>query len=285
MNNSIDLHLHSTSSDGIYKPAELVKIAAAAEIAVIAIADHDSVDGINEAIYAAAEFGITVIPTVELSVAYEKFHDVHLLGYWINHTDPDFVRMLALFRQTRESRGLKVIEKINMKLASEGREPIEIGQVMALAEGALGRPHIARILIEKGYSATMQDAFSNYLQPCNVPKEYLPFDDAVREIIRIGGVPVLAHPQSLTRNREELAGIIREMSRKGLGGIEAYNTMGFEGDAEFLRHLADSLGLAVTGGSDFHGSEEGLFMGKGRGNLHISSEILDALDKKRPARL
>ena len=172
-----------------------------------------------------------------------------------------------------------------MKLESEGRKPIEIGEVMALAEGALGRPHIARILIEKGYCATMQDAFTNYLQPCNVPKEYLPFDDAVREIIRIGGVPVLAHPQSISRNREELTAIIRDMSQKGLGGIEAFNTMGFEGDTEFLRHLADSLGLAVTGGSDFHGSEEGLLMGKGRGNLHITSEILDTLDKKRPARL
>lgn len=285
MNNSIDLHLHSTSSDGIYKPAELVKIAAEAEIAVIAIADHDSVDGINEAISTAAEFGITVIPAVELSVEYDTYHDVHLLGYWINHTDPVFVRMLTLFRQTRESRGLKVIDKINVKLDSEGKKPIEISQVLALAEGALGRPHIARILIEKGYSVNMQDAFTNYLQPCNVPKEYLPFDDAVREIIRIGGVPVLAHPQSITRNREELAKIIRQMSQKGLGGIEAFNTMGFEGDAEFLHHLADSLGLAVTGGSDFHGTEEGLFMGKGRGNLHITSETLDTLDKKRPAKL
>lgn len=285
MNKSIDLHLHSTSSDGIYKPAELVKIAADAAISVIAIADHDSVDAINEAMSAAAESGITVIPAVELSVEYEKYHDVHLLGYWINHTDPEFVAMLSLFRQTRESRGLKIIEKINMQLAAESKMPIEVSEVMALAEGALGRPHIARILIEKGYSATMQDAFTNYLQPCNVPKEYLPFDDAVREIIRIGGVPVLAHPQSITRNREELTAIIREMSRKGLGGLEAFNTMGFDGDAEFLRHLADSLGLAVTGGSDFHGSEEGLFMGKGRGNLHVTSELLAGLNKKRPARL
>jgi len=285
MHNSIDLHLHSTSSDGIYNSSDLVKIAAESQIAVIAIADHDSVDGIDEAISAAAEFGITVIPAVELSVEYAKHHDVHILGYWINHTDPSFVKMLSLFRQTRESRGVKVIDKINVKLESEGRKPIGIGEVMALAEGALGRPHIARILIEKGYCATMQDAFTNYLQPCNVPKEYLPFDDAVREIIRIGGVPVLAHPQSISRNREELTAIIRDMSQKGLGGIEAFNTMGFEGDTEFLRHLADSLGLAVTGGSDFHGSEEGLLMGKGRGNLLITSEILDTLYKKRPARL
>jgi predicted metal-dependent phosphoesterase TrpH len=285
MNTSIDLHLHSKSSDGIFTPSELVKIAADSLITAIAIADHDSVDGIDEAISAAATFGITVVPAVELSVEYVKYHDVHILGYWIDHTDPAFVKMLSMFCKTRESRGLKVIEKINLKLASEGRTAIGSNEVMALADGALGRPHIARILIEKGYCTNMQDAFTNYLSPCNFPKEYLPFDDAIREIIRIGGVPVLAHPQSITRNREELAKIIRDMSQKGLGGIEAFNTMGFEGDEGFLRQLADSFGLAVTGGSDFHGTEEGLFMGKGRGNLHITREILEALYKKRPARL
>jgi len=284
MSNTVDLHIHSNASDGIFKPAELVKIAADSQITVIAIADHDSVAGIDEAISTAAEFGITVIPAVELSVEYEKYHDVHLLGYWIDHTDPLFVNMLSLFRKTRESRGLKIIAKINLKLESEGKAPIESREVMALAEGALGRPHIARILLEKGYCATMQDAFTNYLQPCNVPKEYLPFDDAVREIVRIGGVPVLAHPQGITRSREQLLMIIRDMSQRGLGGIEAFNTMGFEGDEGFLQHLANSLGLAVTGGSDFHGTEEGLLMGKGRGNLQVTTEILAALDKKRPAR-
>jgi len=285
MNNTVDLHIHSTSSDGIFTPSELVKIAAEAHLAVIAIADHDSVDGIDEAIAAAVPFNITVIPAVELSVEYENYHDVHLLGYWIDHTDPAFVSMLALFRKKRESRGLQVIEKINLKLAAEGRPPIESTEVMALAEGALGRPHIARILIDKGYAPSMQDAFTNYLTPCNVPKEYFPFEDAVKEIIRIGGVPVLAHPQSMSRSREELAKIIWDMSQKGLGGMEAFSTMGFDGDEGFLRQLAYSLGLAVTGGSDFHGTEEGLVMGKGRGNLHITTGILEALDKKRPARL
>lgn len=285
MNSTIDLHLHSLASDGIFKPAELVKIAAEAQIKVIALADHDSVDGIDEAVSTAKEFGISVIPAVELSVQYESYHDVHILGYWINHTDPAFVKMLSSFRKTRESRGLKVIEKINQKLATERRPPIEAQEVMALAEGSLGRPHIARVLLEKGYCISMQDAFTKYLQPCNVPKEYLPFDDAVREILRIGGVPVLAHPQSITRSREELLQIITDMSRRGLGGIEAFNTMGFDGDESFLQHLAGSLGLAVTGGSDFHGTEDDLFMGKGRGNLHITAEILATLDKKRPARL
>jgi len=277
----VDMHIHSTSSDGIFKPSELVKMAADLQISVISIADHDSVAGIDEAIAAAGNLGVTVIPGVELSVEYGKYHDVHILGYWINHADPAFLTLLELFQERRESRGLQVIDKINLKLATEGKASIKSSEVMALAEGALGRPHIARILIEKGYAANMQDAFTHYLQPCNVPKEYLPFDKAVNEIRRIGGVPILAHPQSLTRNREELVKIISDMSAKGLGGIEAQNTMGIEGDDYFLRNLAESLGLAVTGGSDFHGTEEGLCMGKGRGNLHVTDTILATLEQKR----
>lgn len=281
MKQFIDLHLHSIASDGIFSPSEVVRLARAAGLSAIALADHDSVDGIDEAADAAKEYGIRVIPAVELSVAYGTYHDVHLLGYWINHKDSSFCRMLQSFRETRESRGLKVIERINSKLADEGRNPITNAEVIALASGALGRPHIARVLMEKGYVSTMQDAFDNYLVPCNVPKEYLPFETAVAEVKRIGGVPVLAHPQSLSRNKEELRKIIADMSGKGLEGIEVYNTMGFDGDEPVLQRLADALGLAATGGSDFHGGEEGLQIGIGRGNLKIPAELLEKLEGKR----
>jgi predicted metal-dependent phosphoesterase TrpH len=273
----VDLHIHSTSSDGIYKPAELVKIAAAADISIMAIADHDSIGGINEALQAAATAGITVIPAVELSVEYEKFHDVHILGYFIDHNDRQFNEKLQLFRERRETRGLQVIENINRKLQSEGKRAVNRDEIMALAEGSLGRPHIARILIENGLSANMQDAFTNYLLPCNVPKEYFAFAAALAEIHRIGGIAVLAHPQSITRDRAELVSIITDMAEKGLDGIEAFNTMGFDGDESFLQKLAASLNLMVTGGSDFHGSEEGLVMGRGRGNLHLHEKLLPVI--------
>src|SRR6185369_15828029 len=281
MKHYIDLHVHSKASDGIFAPSELVAMAQTAGLYAIALSDHDSVDGIDEAVDAARNSDLTVIPAVELSVEYGKYHDVHLLGYWINHKDTVFCKMLEHFRERRESRGLNVIEKINLKLLHEGREPIASAEVMALASGSLGRPHIARVLMDKGYAANMQDAFNNYLQPCNVPKEYLPFAEAVKEIKRIGGVPVLAHPQSLSRNREELRGIISDMAGKGLEGIEAYNTMGVEGDETALRRLADSLGLASTGGSDFHGGDDGLQLGTGRGNLVVTSELLETLEAKR----
>lgn len=281
MKKLVDLHVHSTSSDGIFKPAELAKIANDAGLMAFALADHDSIDGIDEAIAAADRLSIECIPAVELSVEYEKYSDVHLLGYFIDHKDEKFREMLSLFCERRESRGIRVVERINERLLAEGREPIDISDVMALAEGALGRPHIARVLIAKGYCTDMQNAFDSYLKQCNVPKEYLPFDRAVAEIIRTGGVPVLAHPQSISRDRSELLMIISDMAARGLGGIEACNTMGYQGDDSFLKKLADNMGLVATGGSDFHGGDEGLFMGRGRGDLTIDYSVVEALKAKR----
>lgn len=277
----IDLHTHTTASDGIFRPAELVRLAHAQELAAIAIADHDSVSGIDEAIACARQLGITVIPAVELSVAYLEFNDVHLLGYLIDHNDAGLAEKLLLFRQRRETRGLRVIDKINEKLTAEGKNPIDSDRVMALADGSVGRPHIARILIESGHVASMQEAFTNYLVPCNLPKEYFPFAEAVQEIKRAGGVTVLAHPQSITRDRNLLTSIIKDMAAKGLDGIEAFNTMGVDDDDRFLKSLAGSLGLLVTGGSDFHGGEEGLSMGRGRGNLYLTTELLPPLYERQ----
>jgi predicted metal-dependent phosphoesterase TrpH len=214
-------------------------------------------------------------------VAYLEYGDVHLLGYWIEHHDPLLCEKLRLFRERRETRGLRVIENINSKLTEEGKSVIESARVMALAAGAVGRPHIARILMESGHVATMQEAFNNYLEPCNVPKEYFPFAEAVSEIQRTGGVAVLAHPQSISRDRQSLTAIITDMAGQGLDGIEAFNTMGFNDDDRFLKTLAGSLGLIATGGSDFHGGEEGLAMGRGRGNLYLTTELLPPLQARR----
>jgi predicted metal-dependent phosphoesterase TrpH len=281
----IDLHLHSTSSDGIFTPTQLVKIAHDAGLTVIAIADHDSVEGVGEAIESAKCFGIMVIPAVELSVAYGKYQDVHLLGYWIDHNDIIFRNKLLFFRQQREKRGFAVIDRINIKLMSEGRDCISNEEVLALADGALGRPHIARALINNGFADSMQEAFVNYLNPCNVPKEYLPFPEALSEIKRTGGIAVLAHPQSIVRNRIELTSIISDMTRMGLDGIEAFNTMGFDDDERFMQKLAASLGIIITGGSDFHGDETGLSIGRGKGNLYLTSELLIGLNKLRRMKL
>jgi predicted metal-dependent phosphoesterase TrpH len=284
MSTLIDLHIHSTASDGIHPPSEVIRIAHRAGLTSVALADHDSTAGIDEAMSTGQSLGVQVIPAVELSVAYQGYHDVHLLGYWINHHDGEFCTRLELFREKRESRGLRIIERINDKLASEGKTAITSDEVLALADGALGRPHIARVLINHGHVQSMQEAFADYLLPCNVPKEYFDFDDALGEIKRIGGVAILAHPQSITRNRSELTAIITEMAARGLDGIEALNTMGLEDDDSFLRSLAKSLDLLITGGSDFHGGEEGLTMGRGRGNLYLTTDLLTDIATRLEAR-
>jgi predicted metal-dependent phosphoesterase TrpH len=284
MTSTIDLHLHSTASDGVFPPGKVVELAHQAGMSTIALADHDSVAGIAAATAAGRAYGMVVIPAVELSVAYKGYGDVHLLGYWIDHLDPGLVDWLDRFRVRRESRGLSVVSRINDKLRNEGRKSLDPDDVLSRAEGALGRPHIARALMDAGHVSTMQEAFDRYLEPCNVPKEYLPFTEALAEIHRTGGVGVLAHPQSISRRRPELATIIEDMARLGLDGIEAINTMGIDDDETFLCRLARSLCLCVTGGSDFHGDEPAHMIGSGRGNLRITDEILAELTTYRAKR-
>lgn len=276
----IDLHLHSTCSDGAFSPAELVERAGKAGLTAIAIADHDSVTGISEAVTAGEMRGIEVIPAVELSVQFGAWQDIHLLGYGIDYADSGFLERLNGFRQRRERRNVEILERVNERLANEGRSGLELSQVLAYARDAIGRPHIARALIDRGYVKSVEDAFQRYLVPCNVPKAYWPIDDAIAGIRRVGGAAVLAHPTTISTDRQELRQAIRELADLGLDGVEAFNNLAQPDEMEFLRRLAGELGLLVTGGSDFHGIEEGLEMGKGRGGMRFSASLLAPLKKR-----
>ena len=276
----IDLHLHSTCSDGAFSPAELVERAGKAGLTAIAIADHDSVTGISEAVTAGEIGGIEVIPAVELSVQFGAWQDIHLLGYGIDYADSGFLERLNGFRQRRERRNVEILERVNERLANEGRSGLELSQVLAYARDAIGRPHIARALIDRGYVKSVEDAFQRYLVPCNVPKAYWPIDDAIAGIRRVGGAAVLAHPTTISTDRQELRQAIRELADLGLDGVEAFNNLAQPDEMEFLRRLAGKLGLLVTGGSDFHGIEEGLEMGKGRGGMRFSASLLAPLKKR-----
>jgi len=277
----VDLHLHSSYSDGIHKPAELVAMAAEKGLRAIALADHDSVEGIDEALEAGNRFGVEVIPAVELSVEFTKFHDVHLLGYHINHHDRDFHRKLAEFRERRDLRGQAIIANINAMLERHNKGNISYEEATALAEGALGRPHIARILIEKGFARDMQDAFVRYLEPCDVPKLYFPMEEALAEIRRLHGIAVLAHPTSITDERKALTRVVGELAAMGLDGLEVYNNMCRNDDMGFLERLAGDLGLVMTGGSDFHGIEAGIEIGVGRGQLAVPYRSVESLKRRR----
>lgn len=276
----IDLHIHSNCSDGAYAPVEIVERAATVGLSAIALADHDSVSGIDLALTAAQKHGIELIPAIELSVKYQQWKDVHLLGYGIDYTNPAFTASLDEFRQRRKNRNAEILEKINAKLAIEAKEPISVEEVLAYAADTIGRPHIARAMLKRGYVNNIEDAFQRYLIPCNVPKLYWPIADAINHIKEIGGVPVLAHPTSITNDRTQLTNIVQELAKAGLEGIEVYNNMAQPEEMEFLRRRAAENNLLTTAGSDFHGIEQGLEIGRGRNGIRFSSKLLDTLKLK-----
>ena len=287
MERLVDLHLHSTCSDGVHRPARLVEMAAAVGLAAIAIADHDNIDGIDEAMAAGRLCGVEVLPAVELSVLWQGYQDIHLLGYCFDHHQPALCAALREFRDFRESRNERIVERINERLAQEGRLPIDFAEVQQKAEGTLGRPHIAAVLLDKGYARDNEDAFQRYLVPCNVPKRFFPIDQAIELIHGAGGVTVLAHPPYITPDRKELLRLLDTLLALGLDGIEAYSNRAINDDIDWYITQARRRGLIVTGGSDFHGLEGGeIVPGGGRGNLRIPyrcvEEICRAVARRHP---
>lgn len=284
MKRFMDLHIHTVHSDGTRSPTQIVSMAVEKGLMAIAIADHDSVSGVDEAISAGQRLGIEVIPAVELSIGYRHFRDVHLLGYFINHKDSAFNGKLAEFRRARDVRAKAIVAKINDKLTGERKGCISFDDVIDSAHGAVSRLHIARVLVDKGLARHVQDAFSRYLHPCDIPKRYFPLDEAIAEIRRLGGVSVLAHPQSISQDRSVLAELIKDLAQQGLDGLEVYNNYCYKDDMMFLEHQCRELGLVMTGGSDFHGYEDDIELGTGRGGLAVAYGLLDALRALKTAR-
>lgn len=276
----IDLHIHSSCSDGALTPTALMNEARRLDLTAVAIADHDTTAAVDMAARQAAQNGIELIPAVELSVQYGPHQDVHLLGYGIDHTDAGFRATLDGFRQSRAHRNGEILDRINQRLVHEGRTPLTLDEVLVHAGDSLGRPHIARALLGRGYVKSVEDAFRRYLTPCNVPKRYWPMEEAIPEIRRLGGIAVLAHPTSITQDMTRLWGIITELKRLGLDGIEVYNNQAMPEEMDHLRRRAQEGELLMTGGSDFHGIEAGLEMGKGRGGIRFSADLLAPLRER-----
>jgi predicted metal-dependent phosphoesterase TrpH len=277
MKKYVDLHIHTFHSDGRYSPSQVVSMAVEQGLKAIAIADHDSVSGVEEAMAMGIQLGIEVVPAVELSIGFRDYHDIHLLGYYIDYRDKSFTARLSESRKARDLRGKAIVEKINIKLASERKADISYDELVDTAQESLGRLHIARLLVMRGQARNVQDAFIRYLLPCNVPKRYFPLQEALDEIARIGGVSVLAHPQSISDDRRVLNSLIREMKQMGLDGVEVFNNFCFKDDMIFLESLCRDLNLAMTGGSDFHGYEDDVQIGIGRGALAVAYHLLEPL--------
>ncbi len=240
-----DLHIHTHFSDGKYSPAKVVKFAHDAGLNFIAITDHDTVCGVEEGIIAGKKLGVEVIPGIEFSSVFEG-HDVHILGYFIDHKSPKVKDFLLEIKEKRENRAKKMVEKLNdMGYAIDFERVKKIAQ-----DGALGRPHIARALYEKGYTATHEEAFYGLIgnnDPAYVPKYEISVEKAMQLLRDWGAVVVLAHP-GLLPEREFALRILKY----NFDGVEVFHPKHSKEDIEFFYEYAIQRKLIITGGSDFH---------------------------------
>ncbi len=243
-----DFHLHSTASDGIHSPTWVMETAAARGVRVLALTDHDTTGGLAEARAAADRLGLRLIPGMELSTDYGSA-DVHLLGYGFDVQSRPLQEFLAWQRQGRLGR----VEKMVAILRDNGM-PIEVGRVFEIAgDATVGRPHVARALVEAGHVATVKDAFDRWLgngQPADVPREKLSPADAVRLVHDNGGVVSIAHPVFIG---EDYAEVVEHLAAWGADVIETYYKNYPPEVIEFHAAIAARLGLAMSGGSDYHG--------------------------------
>ena len=244
----VDLHIHSTISDGQLSPADIVLKAAELGLTIMAITDHDTVDGIAPALVAAQAFpGLNIIPGVEISTDVPN-GEVHLLGYFIDYTDPELEATLSRFRGSRIQRAQRMLTK----LEAFGIH-IEWQRVQEIAgSGSIGRPHIAQAMLEKGYIASLKEAFVKYIgrgSPAYVEREKMTPVEAVELVLRANGLPVLAHPLTT----DDLEMMVVELKAAGLVGIEAYYNGYTADEINGLLNLANRHNLIATGGSDYHG--------------------------------
>ena len=280
----IDLHTHSTASDGTLSPEALVELAAERGLSAIAITDHDTVAGVAPAQERGDALGVEVIPAVELGASLDGVGEIHLLGYFIDIKNKTLRDRLAWLRDERRSRGRKIVERLNDMGVS-----ISVEQVVGIAQGgSVGRPHIARALVENGHVASMKEAFERYLKstgPAYVKRELLSAGDAIGLVREAGGVAVLAHPCTLGRKDGELPTIIQSLMAHGLRGIEVFYSQHTSEQVRQYEELAQRFGLLVTGGSDFHGANKPeIALGRGHTTMQVPAEMLTRLRRAADSR-
>ncbi len=275
MESYIDLHTHSTASDGSMTPVELVRHAFAKGLGALAITDHDTLNGAGQAVAEGKRLGIEVVPGVEISVSFNP--EMHLLGYFLSGEYSAIQDTLEDLRRKREERNPRIIQRLN-----ELGFDITLSEANGLAAGGnTGRPHIARVLVNKGYVASVEEAFDKYLasgRPAYFKKEKLTPEEGIHEIAKAGGIPVLAHPIYLGLDDIQLDHLLGHLKEAGLRGMEALYSENTEKQTAELLRLAQKHKLLVTGGSDFHGSfKPHIEIGSGRGALKIPYALLSAL--------
>lgn len=272
----VDLHVHSTKSDGTFTPTELVNYALEKGLTAFALTDHDTVDGIDEALEAAKDKPITVIPGIEYSTEYHS-RDVHIVGLFIDHKSPVFVEYLTRFQQSRTDRNYKLCANLrgaNIDITYEAL-------LEMFPDAVITRAHYAKFLLSKGYVKSMKEAFDRYLGDHTqyfVHREKITPEEVIQVTLQAGGVPILAHPTLYKLGKEQLDILVSTLTEKGLKGIECVYSTYTNSDEREIKALAAKYNLLPSGGSDFHGANKpGLDLGIGYGKLYVPEEYMTRL--------
>jgi predicted metal-dependent phosphoesterase TrpH len=279
MTDTIDLHTHSTASDGTYTPTELIRYAKTKGLRALALTDHDCVDGLEEAVTAGKRAGVEVIPGVEISAEF-PYGTMHIVGLFVNRTHPTLLQKLSGLQEARRLRNPKIVER----LQALGLD-IRYDEVVAASGGGqVGRPHFARVLMQKGYVKSIEEAFERYLKkgaPGYVEKARLLPEESISLIHLAGGVAVLAHPFTLRIPDGELRPLFDRLVKAGLDGVEVQYSKHTPDQTALYGGLAKQFGIVAAGGSDFHGANKPTIdLGVGMGDLHIPYSVLEALQKR-----
>jgi len=275
----IDLHVHTTASDGTLTPSECVLRAKELGLAAIAITDHDTADGVADACEQGRKCGVEVIPGIEISADYLGIEGVHILGYFIDPNSSALNELLEWVIQERDARN----EKIAAAMRADGID-VDLDEMREkYGTPVIGRPHFAAQLVEKKIAESISDAFDRFLGEEKIyyrRREYIPMDRAFSVIERAGGKAVLAHPYQYGFSEEELISLVSTVCSYGAVGIECLYSGYTPEQSNYLMSLAEHFGMCVTGGSDYHGSRKpDIEMGRGNGSLSVPYDILENLKR------
>ena len=270
-----DLHAHSTASDGTYTPPELVRLAADLGLCALGVTDHDTTAGLKEALEAGRRFGVEVIPGLEISSDYRET-GAHILGYFVDPDSPALQEVIDWFVAERVTRNQAIVDK----LAADGY-PISIPELEEkFPNTMLGRPHIGQLLVEKGCIGSVSEAFDLWLDDGKlyfVERQHLPAAESIRLIRKAGGVAVVAHPLEYGYDRAGTERLIEECRQLGAVGVECHYS-GYTAEEEaMLESFARARNMAITGGSDFHGTRKRYQLGTGTGALRVTYDSVEAL--------
>ena len=274
----IDLHVHTTASDGTDAPAAAVEKGHAIGLRAMAVTDHDTVSGVAEAVETGKRLGMEIIPGIEVSSDYRE-NNVHILGYFIDPASPALRPVLEWVRAERDERNKKIVAL----LSADGFD-ISLEQLnREYPDAVLGRPHMAEHLMRRGYAASVKEAFDRYLGEGGkyyMPKRRISIARAVEVILAAGGVPVLAHPLQYGYPEDEVVAMIEHAKALGIRALECYYSEHSPEQQAWLLSMAEKYGLGVSGGSDYHGTRKThISLGTGMGGLCVPYSVLENLKK------